>query len=161
MMQELTARDVMTREVATVPEDYSLAELVAFLSQRMITGAPVVDSNGRLLGVVSVTDVARHSASQTSQVRSTATPDFFVRGWELVGEDVKSFSVEKPSDFTVRDIMTPVVFSVSENATVGEMAETMVSGRVHRLLVMNGHRVSGIVTTLDLLKLLRTAEGVG
>jgi CBS domain-containing protein len=150
----------MTREVATVPEDYSLAELVNFLSQRMITGAPVVDSNGRLLGVVSVTDVARHSASHTSQVRSSVTPDFYVRGWELVGEDVRNFSVEKPSDFTVRDIMTPVVFSVPENATVGEMAETMVSGRVHRLLVMNGDRVSGIVTTLDLLKLLRTAEGV-
>jgi CBS domain-containing protein len=157
-MEALTARDVMTREVVTVPDDATLTELVAFLSQHMITGAPVVDSGGRLVGVVSVTDVARHSASQTSHVRSNVPPDFYLRGWDLVGDDVKSFSIEHESEFSVRDIMTPVVFSVAENATVAEMADTMVSGRVHRLLVMNGDRVAGIVTTLDLLKLLRGSE---
>jgi CBS domain-containing protein len=51
--------------------------------------------------------------------------------------------------------MTPVIFSVSENARFQEMADTMVGGRIHRLIVTDGDSVIGIVTTLDLLRGLR------
>ena len=49
---ELTARDVMTRNIITVRDDAPLSELVAILSEHMITGVPVVDENGKLVGVV-------------------------------------------------------------------------------------------------------------
>jgi CBS domain-containing protein len=152
---ELTARDIMTRNVITVPDDATLSELVATLTEHMITGAPVVDENGKLVGVVSTTDIALHSAKRTSDIRTDRPPDFYLRGWELIEDEYRGFSIEEDAGQVVREIMTPVIFSVSENARFVEMADTMVGGRVHRLIVTNSDRVVGIVTTLDLLRGLR------
>ena len=145
----------MTSNVITVGDDATLSELVATLSEHMITGAPVVDENGKLVGVVSTTDIALHSTKRTSNIRRDRPPDFYLRGWELIEDEFRSFSIEEDAGQVVRDIMTPVIFSVSENATFAEMADTMVGGRVHRLIVTDGDRVVGIVTTLDLLRGLR------
>ena len=147
---ELIARDVMTRNVITVRDDATLSELVATLTEHMITGAPVVDENGKLVGVVSTTDIALHSAKRTSNIRRDRPPDFY-----LIEDEFRSFSIEEDAGQFVRDIMTPVIFSVSQNARFVEMADTMVGGRVHRLIVTDGDRVVGIVTTLDLLRGLR------
>jgi len=157
---ELTAKDVMTRDVITIQEDASLSELVGVLTDRMITGAPVVDGNGKLVGVVSTTDVARSTSRRSTNIRRDKPPDFYLHGWEPIEDEVRSFSVEEESDQMVRDIMTPVIFSVSENATFAEMADTMVGGRVHRLIVTNEGQVVGIVTTLDLLRGLRARAHV-
>ena len=140
----------MTRNIITVRDDASLSELVATLTEHMITGAPVVDENEKLVGVVSTTDVALHSTKRTSSVRRDRPPDFY-----LIEDEFRSFSIEEDSGQVVRDIMTPVIFSVSENARFVEMADTMVGGRVHRLIVTDGDRVIGIVTTLDLLRGMR------
>jgi CBS domain-containing protein len=147
---ELTAKDVMTRNMITVRDDATLSELVAILTEHMITGAPVVDENGKLVGVVSTTDIALHSAKRTSNIRRDRPPDFY-----LIEDEFRSFSIEEDAGQFVRDIMTPVIFSVSQNARFVEMADTMVGGRVHRLIVTDGDRVVGIVTTLDLLRGLR------
>lgn len=152
-MKELTAKDVMTRRVLTIRDDASVSELVSLLSENMISGAPVVDADGKLVGVVSTTDVARQSRKRS--IKRDHPPDFYLHGWELIEDDVRSFSVEEEGDDKVQDIMTPVIFSVSEDAMVSEMADTMVGGRIHRLIVTNGDTVVGIVTTLDLLKAFR------
>ncbi len=150
----------MTRNVITVSDDASLSELVDVLTDNMITGAPVVDENGKLVGVVSATDVARISTRRSASIRRDAPPDFYLHGWEAIEDDVHSFSVEEESEQVVRDIMTPVIFSVPENATFAEMADTMVGGRVHRLIVTTDGQVVGIVTTLDLLRGLRARAPV-
>jgi CBS domain-containing protein len=54
----------------------------------------------------------------------------------------------------VQDIMTPAVYTVRDDAPVAMLARTMVAGRIHRLFVTRGGRIVGIVTSLDLLKLL-------
>jgi len=54
----------------------------------------------------------------------------------------------------VRDIMTPTAYTVPHATSIRELARTMVTGRIHRLVVTHGERVVGIVTTLDLLKTL-------
>lgn len=144
----------MTRNVITVRDDATLSELVATLTEHMITGAPVVDEKGKLVGVVSTTDVALRT-KRTSHIRRDRPPDFYLRGWEMMEDEFRSFSIEEDAGELVRDIMTPVIFSVSENARFAEMADTMVGGRVHRLIVTDGDRVAGIVTTLDLLRGLR------
>lgn len=154
-MENLAARDVMTTNVITVPEDATLSELVSVLSDHMITGAPVVDASGKLVGVVSATDVARNSTKRSSSVRREVPPDFYVRGPEHLGDEVHSYMVEEESDQLVRDVMTPVIFSVSESASFDEMVDTMIGGRVHRLIVTEGEKVVGIVTTLDLLRGVR------
>jgi CBS domain-containing protein len=151
---ELTAKDVMTRNVITVRDDATLSELVATLTEHMITGAPVVDENEKLVGVVSATDIALHTTKRTSNIRKDRPPDFYLRGWELIEDEFRSFSIEEDAGQVVRDIMTPVIFPVRR--TPGSWRwRTMVGGRVHRLIVMDGDRVIGIVTTLDLLRGMR------
>lgn len=152
-MSELKARDIMSPKVITVRDDWTLSELAAAFTDHMITGAPVVDETGKLIGVVSTTDLARQGNSRA--VRETVPFDFYLRGWEELSEDTRGFHVEEDSELRVRDIMTPVIFSVSIDASLEEMADTMISGRVHRLLVTEGKDVAGIVTTLDMLKAFR------
>ena len=151
-VKALTAADIMTPEVITVGADMTVRELSDVFSEHMISGAPVLDEEGRMIGVVSVSDVARKGAQRLGDVRA----DFYMHGWEdrFDADDLRGLRVEG-QDQLVRDIMTPVIFTVSEDATIDEMAETMIGGRVHRLVVTRDDRVVGIVTTLDMLKILR------
>lgn len=152
-MSELKARDIMSPNVIRVHEEWSLSELSAAFTEHMITGAPVIDDTEKLVGVVSTTDLARQGNSRS--VRETVAHDFYLRGWEQLSEDTRGFIVEEDSELRVRDIMTPMIFSVSLDASLEEMADTMIGGRVHRLLVTDGDEVAGIVTTLDMLKAFR------
>lgn len=158
-MNDLTAKDVMTRDVLTVRDDASISELVSLLSNNMITGVPVINGSGELVGVVSTTDVARESVTHKTGVRRDLPPDFYTGSVEGYVDDMRSFTVEEESDGRVGDIMTPVIFSVPPNASFAEMVDTMVGGRVHRVIVTEGPKVVGIVTTLDLLKALRNGPG--
>lgn len=62
--------------------------------------------------------------------------------------------MEDTNEATVREIMTPLVFKVEAGTPVPEIAETMVSGRIHRLFVVENEKIIGIITSMDLLKLL-------
>jgi CBS domain-containing protein len=154
-MKTLTARDVMNPEVLTVRVDLTVRELAAFLTERQISGAPVVDGDGRLVGVVSVTDVAENDVERPDLVADHSAPEEAVRGWEdrMNPEEIHPLHVES-DDLLVRDIMTPSVYTVPEDTPVATIAHTMVSGRIHRLLVTHRGHVTGIVTSLDLVRLL-------
>ncbi len=121
-----TARDVMNAEVVTLRADMAVYEAARVLTEKQIMGAPVVDSEGRLVGVVSVTDIAES---------------------EIDGKIA-----------LVSDIMTPTVYTVPEDTPVPQIARAMIAGRIHRLFVTSRGRVVGIVTSMDLLKLLCPEE---
>ena len=154
-MRPITAADLMNPEVLSVPENMTVRELARFLTNNEITGAPVEDLNGKLIGVVSVVDIAV-VASDGSNVRADrSSPDFYVRGWEdkISTEEIRDFRVDD-EDLLVGEIMTPTVFSVAEDTSVSEVASTMLRGHLHRLLVTRDERPIGIVSTSDLLGLL-------
>ena len=154
-MRPITAADLMNPEVLTVPQNMTVRELARYLTDNQITGAPVEDQVGRLVGVVSVVDIAA-VASDGGNVRTDrSSPDFYVRGWEdkLTAEEMKDFRVDN-EDLQVGEIMTPSVFSVGEDATVSQIASTMLRGHLHRVLVTRDERPVGIVSTSDLLGLL-------
>jgi len=159
MMKNPTAKDVMTRNVVVVHAGARLAELAGILMSNMITGAPVVDDGGKLVGVVSATDVVRGAALEASSVRQEST--YYLHGWEgeIDAEELRAFRVVEGAGMLVRDIMTPVIFSVSESASMAEMADAMIGGRIHRLIVTRDDRVVGIVTTLDMLRAIRDSCG--
>lgn len=152
-MRPITAGDVMNPNVLMVPEDMTVEELASFLVEHEISGAPVVDPAGRLVGVVSVTDLALSVARGTDD---RSSPDFFVREWggSLSLDEIEEMRFGEETEIRVRDIMTPSVYSVDEQTPIPEVAETLVNSHIHRLLVTRGERVVGIVTTSDLLGLL-------
>lgn len=154
-MRPITAADLMNPKILVVQQDWSLAELATFLVDHEITGAPVADAEGRLVGVVSVVDIAAAASDGNSLASERSSPSFFVRGWEdrISVDEIRDFRVEG-EDALVGQIMTPTVFSVPEDATVSTVASTLLRGHLHRLLVTREERPVGIITTSDLLGLL-------
>ena len=156
-MRTITASDLMNPEVLTVRDDMSVRDLAAFLIDNEITGAPVEDENGKLVGAVSLVDVAKIAAGEEPPAtgRDSANPDFFVRDWEdsLSEDDMEGLHIEE-ENLLVRDIMTPQIFSVEEDARVSDVARIMLDGHVHRVLVTREAKAVGIITTSDLLGLL-------
>lgn len=151
--ERLTARDIMNRHVITVEADMSVLELASFFINREISGAPVMEE-GRLVGVVSVTDIVE-SASEGRIALRDSQPNFYAHGWEFKMErgEMNQLHVED-NTLSVRDIMTPTVYTILPDTPVSEIATTMIAGRVHRLLVAEHNTVFGIVTTLDMLKII-------
>jgi CBS domain-containing protein len=154
-MKELVASDVMQSPVLAVRPDLTVRELAIFLTENQISGAPVMDGQGRLQGVVSLSDIAQGGADEGGLALNESDPDASVHGWEeeATSDEMRELHVEG-AEALVRDIMTPTAFVVPDDTPVSRVARTMVAGRIHRLLVVRGRSVVGIVTSLDLLTLL-------
>ncbi|MCA9596289.1 MAG: CBS domain-containing protein [Myxococcales bacterium] len=147
-------KDVMTRELLTVGADWTLDELKGFLLEHGISGAPVVDNGGKLIGVVSSTDLLRSDDAETDNTRADG---FFVSTLDrpLAADELASMHLQAQSSRSVRDVMTPVMFQIAEDSSLDEVADMMARGRIHRVLVTNGTKVTGIVSALDLVRVLR------
>ncbi len=136
----------MTRDLVAVAPDTGLGTIARILTENRISGVPVVDSEGRAVGVVSVTDLIDPDRQTDS---GPGFPVFYriEDGWAT--PEIGQSAVK---DGRAEDVMTPLPFTVTEDATLADAARTMVEHRVHRLLVTRDGVLSGIVSTLDLLR---------
>lgn len=156
-VSEITVSDVMQREVLAVEADWSLEQLADFLVDNAISGAPVTAEDDRLVGVVSLTDIVRQNRLQEQGAGGEDTHDVYLFDLDrrMSREEMRELHIRFESPVQVRDIMTPMIFSVSEDTGVQEVADTMLKGRIHRVFVTRDGRLSGIVTALDMLKVIR------
>jgi CBS domain-containing protein len=154
-LKPITAREVMTREVLSVRADWSATELAAFFIDHSISGAPVLDAEGKPMGVVSLTDLARDGT--IAQVSPPEPHGFYRQALErAVGCDQAArLRMAEDSATMVRDLMTPMVFSVQTDTPVQEVADTMIRGRIHRVFVVDGETMVGVISAIDLLPLIR------
>lgn len=153
------ARDVMTRNVVTVTPATSLVELERLLISRRIGGTPVKEQH-RLVGMVSRSDIIRVLSYEQSlaEVQSGAFRNELGitdrRALELISGHVG----ERMQTLKVRDAMTPVRAQVGPDAPLQEIADLMVKGRVHRVLVMEDQILRGIVARSDLIMLVASGQ---
>jgi CBS domain-containing protein len=156
-IRELTVSDVMQGTVLAADADWSLDMLTDFLVDNGISGAPVTTNDDELVGVVSLTDIVRQNQIQDSNPDAGTTHDVYLYELERhVGkEELKIFHTQYDSPVRVRDIMTPMIFSVSDDTSLQEVAETMLRGRIHRVFVTSETKLMGIATTLDVLQVIR------
>jgi len=156
-MLKLKARDIMTSNILMVGEDWLIDRLAEFLVEHSISGAPVVSVDGKLIGVVSLTDIARFNSLPVRDLGTGDLHEYYQPAVELqvAKEELSGFRIEGESLTTVRDIMTPVIFSVPEEAPVQQVAETMIKGHIHRLFVTKDDEVIGIISAFDLLTVIR------
>ncbi len=148
---DLRAIDLMTTNVLSVSADMPLEELALFFWENRIPGAPVVDEQMNVIGVVSETDLVR------SQARTPEEPADDWAFFRTLGlEDIEAFDrrsqLEELQGKVVADIMTVQLVTATEDVEAPELALLMLSQRVHRVLVTKGRRLTGIVTTFDILK---------
>ncbi|HKH49332.1 MAG TPA: CBS domain-containing protein [Thermoanaerobaculia bacterium] len=158
-MRLITAADLMNPRVLTVRQDLTVRELANVLVENEISGAPVEDRSGKLVGVVSLTDIAAAFAEDEDEEEEESEGergDFFLSEWEddgMTREEIEELGLDE-AELTVAEIMTPEVFTVREDTPVSEIAEAMIQNHVHRILVTREDRVVGIISTSDLLGLL-------
>lgn len=135
-----TAADLMSRDVVTLSPLTEIAAAARLLTERKITGAPVVGKDGEILGVVSQTDLTRFQANAP------------IDCWDAVSDALNG---ERPRDTTpVIALMTAHPVCCEEETPVEDVAQLMWSRRIHRVLVTREGRLVGIVTAMDLLRVL-------
>jgi len=156
-----TVSSIMQRDVLSVGDSWPLHQLASFLTDNQISGAPVISEDGELIGVVSLTDIVRYDSMPESRAEVHDTHEYYLHTLEMqvTQEEFTSFHVEQESSASVRDLMTPMIFEVDENASIEEVADTMVKGRIHRLFVTHNKQISGVVTALDMVEFLRNSFG--
>lgn len=155
-MKYTQAKDVMTRTVHTVEADRTLHGLSDFFLNHDVTGAPVVDGEGTLIGVVSVTDLARHvsdGGNSTTTRRHSAYYDELAA--DYADEELEALHITETNTATVRDIMTPEVYDVNPHTSVQQVADVMLRSNIRRLFVTRDGHVEGIITSTDMLKVVR------
>ncbi|MFI5402973.1 MAG: CBS domain-containing protein [Planctomycetota bacterium] len=130
----LLARDVMTTELITVTPDTPLSEFARICAEDNISGCPVTRVDGMLCGIVSKTDLLNRLLEEHPRHGSK-------REYPVWDEDVRQ----------VADIMTERVLTVGPSTPLAEIAERMARDRFHRVVVMEGDKMLGIVTSIDLL----------
>ena len=118
------AKDIMTRQVTTVISNITAQELAKIFTKHNITGAPVVDQKGKVVGIVSDGDILTNK-----------------------GKRVGSF-------------MTKQIISVSEDASVEEIANLMTTHKIKRVPVLNGEKLVGIVSRTDIVRAIAMGEHI-
>lgn len=153
-ISEKRARDVMTTPVVTIgPDETARAAAEAMLRLR-VSGLPVVDSEGRPLGVVSEGDF-RFADAATRERQREAWVKILSGGQDMAGEYLDTLDREAE---TVRQIMARPALCVDEDASVAEVGDLMGAHRVKRILVLRAGAVVGVVTRADLLRFFAPEE---
>ena len=147
----MTVGDVMTTSVVTVKESTPLKEVAQVLIERGISGVPVVDDAGAVVGVVSEGDFL-FKESGPEVVRSH-------RLGRLFG-DQKAMQAreQKLQATTAGEAMTSPAITVRPNQTLAEAARVMTGQLVNRLVVIDGEKLAGIVTRADLVRAFVRAD---
>jgi CBS domain-containing protein len=144
------ARDVMIQDVISVPKDMDLRDLSKLFLEKGISGAPVVDEAGSLVGVISQTDLLFYHLSRDDEL--VLDTDFYATA-RVDGRKLRTgFQIEDVNTGRVEDAMTPIVHSVTETTPLESVARTMLRKHIHRVIVRKGKKVAGILTALDVLR---------
>jgi CBS domain-containing protein len=151
----LTAADLMSHTVVMVPEHMTLPAAARLLSQSHISGAPVVDDEGRCIGVLSASDFLHWV--ETGKGHSPPPRDAaatYSRAWQIVDPDTLP-------ENEVRAHMTADPVLVAPATPVGELARKMLDAHIHRVIVVRpDNRPLGVVSSTDLLAALAHADEV-
>jgi CBS domain-containing protein len=128
--------ELMQKDVRGVRPDASVAEVIASLADAHVSGVPVVDGHGQMLGVISSTDVLIQEAeAEDSQARSTLLESTLAQ-----------------------DIMTPRPLTIDPDADVRDAAREMLYAEVHRLFVVADGRLVGVISTSDIVRAVATGK---
>jgi CBS domain-containing protein len=152
----------MTPYPLSIRADATVHEAVAFLTDKGFSAAPVIDKAGRPVGVLSRADIMVYDREKVEYLEPV--PEYYEKGTLVApgGEPLREgFQVEKAQTVQVRDIMTPVVFSVTPATPASKVVAEMLALKVHRLFVVGSDGVLvGVISTLDVLQHLRPPEPV-
>lgn len=142
----MKAKDVMKTAVIPIRDDGSVEEAVKLMLDNHISALPVLDSNNRLVGLISEGDIIRRMRDGGAQRRSW---------WlELFSGEADAKDYVKARSHKVADVMTRDLVTVDEDTPVGEIAKTLETRRIKRVPVLRDEKIVGIVSRADLVRTL-------
>ena len=143
----MNAGDVMTQSTVTVDPDASIMHAIQMMLKRRISGLPVVDNTGALVGILTEGDLLRRAELGT-QTRRPRWIEFLIGPGRLASEYVSACGRK------VHDVMTTPVLTVSEDTPLVDVVRIMESKQVKRLPVLREGRLVGILSRANLLRAL-------
>ena len=146
-MTNLTARDLMTAEVVTVPPETPALAIARLLADRGISAVPVVDAEGRLKGIVTEADLIRRLAGEEDKPTS-----WFAGLFSTGASGAERYA--RTHGMTAADIMTESVVTAAPDTPASTVAHLMEERGVRRVLVTAEGRLRGLVSRADLLRAL-------
>src|SRR5215471_1777767 len=144
-----TAGDLMTRDVAIVRPDASLLDAVKLMAQRRVSGMPVVDSSGTIVGILSGSDLLRWHEGYTD--RQAHWLEMLAEGQHLAPEFLRGIQEQNRK---VNTVMTRGAVTVTEDTPAREIAQLMYAKQIRRVPVVRDGKLVGIVTRTDLVRAL-------
>ncbi|HDK16450.1 MAG TPA: CBS domain-containing protein [Nitrospirae bacterium] len=143
----LKARDFMTRDVVTVSPEATVEELAKLLSEHQISGAPVVDADNRLIGIVTENDLISRNKRLHIPTVIRLFDAFFVLGSGRINDEMKKMTASTVGEICAKDIV-----SITEDTTLQEVATIMAEQKIHSLPVLRADAVVGIVGKADVVR---------
>jgi CBS domain-containing protein len=149
-MAERTAKDVMTAKVITIGKDATIGELSRMLLKNKISGVPVVDGEGKLIGMVTDADIITEDMEPMFPIYfdPLIISYAFIENFEKYQKDAKEYLETK-----VEEIMARRVKSAKKDTPVSDIARIMVKDKINRIPVVDeNNKVVGIIARADILK---------
>jgi CBS domain-containing protein len=147
---DMKAADIMVKDVVTVGPEAPVRDVATLMLERHISGLPVVDGGGSVLGIVSEGDLIRRPELETDRVKL---------GWLrmlLADDESRARDFVKHHGRTAREVMTQPAHSVTADTPLDEVVRRMERHRIKRLPVLERGKLVGLVTRTDLLRALVT-----
>ena len=146
----MKVKEMMTKHVVTVPPDAKIEDIAKVLIEHKISGVPVVDDVGNLLGIVSEGDLLHKEVSpQVPDIVNILGAFIYYNGVERYNEEVKKLMAR-----TAEEIMTSKVITVTEDEEISKVGELMMKHNIKRVPVMKSWQMVGIVSRADVIKTL-------
>jgi len=144
----LRVKDIMTKDVVTVTTGTTVMELAKIFAERHLSSLPVIDQGGALIGIVTETDLVE----QDKNLHIPTVISIF--DWVIYLESDKKFEKElkKMTGRTVGDIYSANVVTVSPDSSIADVADLLSSRKINALPVVEGNRLVGIVSRIDLIR---------
>jgi CBS domain-containing protein len=152
MMRQAVAKEIMSSPVITVSPDTPFRNIVSIMLQHAISGLPVVDEHGRLLGVVTEADLLLKEETPHPQPALIPWHGSSLRLERILDRHRKSEGT------TAGDLMTENVITATEETSVHQLAHMMLGRDINRIPILRDGRVVGIVTRADILKVFTRGD---
>lgn len=146
----LKAKDIMTRDVITVKPAVTIEELASIFIEKKISGAPVVNDNGDLIGMVTENDLI----SQNKRLHIPTVVRLFDAFIMLESQSKIEKEIKKMAAVTVGDICTKEVITATEDTPIEDLATIMSEKKVHLIPVVDGKKIIGIIGKMDMIKMM-------
>lgn len=150
----MQAKDIMTRRVITVTRDTQVGEIATLLLERHISAVPVVDSDDKLVGIVSEGDLIIRQDIGTDEHKHSWWLRLINDNATLAGDYLKTHGK------TAGDVMTANVMTVTEDTQVGEIARLMEENNIKRVPVVDGDKIVGLISRANIIRQIAAATEV-